>query len=116
MPTDRPGQRLADIRDTIQRIESHVAGMTVQQYRADRKARDAVERCLERIAEAARKLGDRYDAAYPELDLPNLRRMGRVFRHDYDHVDADVVWATLENRLPALKAMAEQEIARLNAT
>lgn len=115
MPTERPRHRLADIRDNVERIERHVAGMTFQQFQQDLKSRDAVERCMERIAEAARKLGDRYDSRYPDVDLPALGAMGSVFRHDYDNVDAGVVWATIEQRLPAIKAMAEAEIARIDA-
>ena len=115
MPTERPRRRLADIRDNVDRIESHVAGLTFQQFQVDKKSRDAVERCMERIAEAARKLGDRYDGRYPDLDLPALRQMGSVFRHDYDAVDAGVVWATIESRLPEIRQMAETEIARIDA-
>ncbi|WP_200341564.1 HepT-like ribonuclease domain-containing protein [Rhodovibrio sodomensis] len=115
MPTKRPRQRLADIRDNAARIEAHVACMTQAQFETDLKARDAVERCLERISEAARKLGDRYDTDYPMLDLPALRRMGSVFRHDYDNLDAGVVWTTVQSRLPAIKAMAETEVARIDA-
>lgn len=78
MPTERPRRRLADIRENVDRIESHVAGLTFQQFRVDDKSRDAVERCLERIAEAARKLGDRYDDRYPDLDLLALRQMAET--------------------------------------
>ena len=115
MPTERPRQRLVDIRDNVERIERHTAGLTRQQFQDDLKARDAVERCLERIAEAARKLGDQYDSQYPDLDLPALRKMGSVLRHDYDNVDAGVVWTTIGSRLPSIKAMAEAEIARIDA-
>jgi uncharacterized protein with HEPN domain len=115
MPTERPRRRLADIRDNVDRIERHVADLSFEQFQADDKSRDAVERCMERIAEAARKLGDRYDDRYPDLDLPALRQMGSVFRHDYDAVDAGVVWATIESRLTAIRQMAETEIARIDA-
>ena len=74
-----------------------------------------MEPCTERIAEAGRKLGDRYDGRYPDPDLPALRQMGSVFRHDYDAVDAGVVLATIGSRPPEIRQMAEAEIARIDA-
>ncbi|HUD49990.1 DUF86 domain-containing protein [Parvibaculum sp.] len=56
----------------IARIESHVAGMSYDDFADDMRANDAVERCLERICEAARKIGDRYDAKYPEVEFAKL--------------------------------------------
>jgi uncharacterized protein with HEPN domain len=44
--------------DGIADAESFVAGMTLQQYRADNKTRRAVERSLEIISEASRRIPD----------------------------------------------------------
>jgi uncharacterized protein with HEPN domain len=41
----------------IGRIEFYTAGMDVGAFLEDASAYDAVERCLERISEAAKKLG-----------------------------------------------------------
>lgn len=72
--------------------------------------RDAVERCLERICEAARKIGDRYDAKYPEVQFHKLRDFGSMLRHDYDAILTDRVWEAATERLPLLKAAARAEL------
>lgn len=113
MSTERPAARLRDILDNVDRIREHTRDMGMTAFTRDRKTVDAVERCLERIAEATRKLGDRYDASYPELDLPALRRLGSVLRHDYDAVSPERLWATVENRLDSLADMARKELGRL---
>ena len=60
MPSERPAIRLQDILD-VRLIQSYVPGMDRAAFEADRRTRDAVERCLERVSEAATKLGDEAD-------------------------------------------------------
>lgn len=113
MPSKDPTRRLEDIRANVARIRRHVEGMDEAAFLADAKAQDAVERCVERIAEAARKLGDTFDAAYPGLDLPALRQLGSVLRHDYDSIQPVLLWGFAAKRLGPLETMAEKELAKL---
>jgi uncharacterized protein with HEPN domain len=96
--------------EAIERIRRHVRGFTAQRFAADEKTRDAVERCLERLSEAARKLGDTLDAKYPEVELQKLRQLGSVLRHDYDEVDPALVWRTIAHRLDPLEAACRREL------
>jgi uncharacterized protein with HEPN domain len=102
-------RRLRDILANISRIRRHVRGMTAHRFRADEKTQDAVERCLERISEAARKIGDRLDSKYPAVEFPKLRQLGSVLRHDYDEIEAELLWRTVTERLDALEAACRQE-------
>jgi uncharacterized protein with HEPN domain len=113
MPSKDPAQRLEDIRANVARIRRHVEGMDEAAFLRDAKTQDAVERCIERIAEAARKLGDLFDADHPGLDLPALRQLGSVLRHDYDGVQPVLLWGFVRNRLGPLDAMARKELSRL---
>src|ERR1700682_1761692 len=64
--TDRnivPAGALADILENLERIQGYVAGLDREAFGGDTLRRDAVERCLERICEAAFRLG----AKAPEL-------------------------------------------------
>jgi uncharacterized protein with HEPN domain len=114
MPTENPRRRLADIRDNADRIAAHVAGMDRQAFLSDQKTLDAVERCLERIAEAARRIGDRFDARYPHLELVKLRRFGSVLRHDYGSILPESLWVYVNDDVPPIREMAETEIARID--
>lgn len=105
MPTDRPFQRIHDILVNIASIEAYTKKLNRQTFSDNRMAVDAVERCLERIAQAARKLGDQFDAAVPDdVDLHAVRQFGSVLRHDYDAVDTDIIWNVVIKELPKLKA------------
>lgn len=85
-------------------------GIDPQQLVADPKTQDAIERCLERICEAARKLGDALDAKYPEVEFPKLRQLGSVLRHDYDVIDHEMLWRSLTERLEPLESACRNEL------
>ena len=113
MPSEDPTQRLDDILDNIHRISSYVQGMDESMFLQDNKTIDAVERCFERIAEAARKLGKRYDKTYPELNLHALRQFGSALRHDYDTIQPTLLWGFVCDRLSPLQEMAQIERRKL---
>jgi uncharacterized protein with HEPN domain len=104
LPTDRPAQRIHDILENIASIEEYTREHTDKTFSNNRMAVDAVERCLERIAEAARKLGHQFDSSMPDdVDLHAIRQFGSVLRHDYDTVDTGIIWNVVEKELPNLK-------------
>lgn len=57
MPSKDPTQRFEDILEDIVLIEEFTAGMDLTAFTEDLKTSNAAERCLERISEAAKKLG-----------------------------------------------------------
>ena len=111
MSSRDPVRRLREILDNVGRIRRYIAGLDAGDYAGDDKTQDAVQRCLERMSEAARKIGSALDEKYPEVEFPKLRRLGSVLRHDYDRVDIDLVWKTLQARLDRLERACRAEIA-----
>ncbi|MEQ8227946.1 MAG: DUF86 domain-containing protein [Rhodospirillales bacterium] len=113
MVSDRPAQRLNDVLDNIARIRSHIRDMDEPAFLVDIKTIDAVERCFERIAEAMRKIGGRYDEVYPDLALQGLRDFGSVLRHDYESIEPSRLWVFATEELHRLEAMARAELVKL---
>jgi uncharacterized protein with HEPN domain len=95
---------LADILDNIQRIRSYLGAMDRIQFEHDGRTRDAVERCLERICEAAVRLGDRAAQLVPTQPWADIRGMGNRLRHVCDRLNLLVVWNAVQEELPALEA------------
>jgi hypothetical protein len=54
-----PAGCLADIIENLERIEGYVSGMDQDTFASNNMLRDAMERCLKRVCEAAHRLGDR---------------------------------------------------------
>lgn len=111
-----PAGILADIIENAERVEVYLAGMDRQAFERDGKTRDAVERCLERISEAAHRLGERATELLPDQPWRDIRGMGNRLRHAYDRLDLDIVWNTARDRLPALAADTRRALKQLRGT
>jgi uncharacterized protein with HEPN domain len=66
LPSSNPRLRLEDILDNIDRIEEYTRLNTSENFVGDRKTQDAVERCLQRISEAATKLEGSVENMMPD--------------------------------------------------
>ncbi|MBS0562449.1 MAG: DUF86 domain-containing protein [Proteobacteria bacterium] len=100
--------------ENAERVARHIAGMDSAAFGKNEWARDAVERCIERICEAAHRLGARAEALMPEQPWRDIRGMGNRLRHAYDRVNADIVWNTAVLRLPSLAAAARAALDDLS--
>jgi uncharacterized protein with HEPN domain len=76
-----PADSVADIIENADRIESYLAGLDRQAFEGDGRTRDAVERCLERICEAAHRLNERAVELMPGQPWADIRGMGNRLRH-----------------------------------
>ena len=110
-----PAASLADILENLQRIEGYVTGLDREAFGGDTLRRDAVERCLERICEAAFRLGEKAAELAPSQPWGDIRGMGNRLRHAYDRIDLDILWNTVRDRLPSLKADVELALVGLKA-
>ena len=106
---------LEDILENVARIESYLSGYTREIFEADDRTRDAAERCLERICEAVIRLGARAAELMPNQPSRAIRGMGNRLRHAYDAIETAMVWDTINNDLPPLKADAEAALAKLRS-
>lgn len=111
MPSEAPDQRLQDIIDNIDRIRDHLAG-TIASSERDAKTRDAVERCLERISGAAKKLGASAEEHHPQVPWRSIRGLGNVLCHEYDDVDDLTIDGVVAKHFGQLRAACVAELAR----
>ncbi|MGH6736002.1 MAG: HepT-like ribonuclease domain-containing protein [Methyloceanibacter sp.] len=91
------------MRQAIRDARSFTKGITYEDFQADAKTRLAVERCVEIIAEAARRLPASVQAAYPEIPWVDIRGIGNILRHGYDKVDDRIIWTVIERHLAPLE-------------
>lgn len=108
-------QWLRDILQSVEMIESHVAGMNFERFRTDVKTMDAVERRLQRISEAAIRLGSEAEQFCPGLPWQNIRGIGNWLRHQYDRVDLDTVWHTATVEIVPLKTSVKAALHHLQS-
>ena len=113
MPSRNPAQRLKDILDNIDAIRSFVGQGSLEDLVRDLKTRYAVERALEIISEASRRLPEELRNRHPSIDWRALAGLGNVYRHDYGAIDPQLMWESIERRLEPLHTIAEQELRQL---
>ena len=103
MPSKDPLQRFEDIPENVARIEQYTHDLNAAAFVQDRMTYDAVERCLERISEAANKLGAFAGENCPGVPWPEIRALGNFLRHEYDRIESERLWLVVERDLPPLK-------------
>ncbi|MCZ7380616.1 MAG: DUF86 domain-containing protein [Candidatus Methanoperedens sp.] len=54
------------------------------------------------MGEAARRISEETQAAYPDLPWSDMVGMRNIMIHEYDDVDLVIVWETVNNDLPPL--------------
>lgn len=95
---------LEDILQAIKLIlEDYISDITAEDFEQDKKTQDAVIRQIAIIGEAMGKLDQSLVEIYPELPMKEAVAMRNVLVHDYDWVDTEEVWKTIEKDLPKLK-------------
>jgi len=108
-----PADSLRHIIENAGRVARYLAGMDRPTFAQNEWARDAIERCLERVCEATVRLGERAEELMPGQPWGDIRGMGNRLRHAYDRVDSDIIWRTATIRLPELAAAAQRALVQL---
>jgi len=114
MPPRSPRQRLHDIRDAILFIEEQAANREFADYLADKLLRGAIERNIEIISEASRRLPEDLTNAHPDIPWAKIRGVGNILRHDYDEVYDEVIWTIAKQHVTPLRQAIEAMIAEVD--
>ena len=100
-------ERLEHMLLAIDDIETQTAGLTREAFKQDRFRRLGIERCIEIISEASRKVPEHLKAAHPEIPWPRVADIGNRIRHAYHAVDSDILWEIIQIELKVLRAALE---------
>ena len=106
---------LTDIVENAERIARYLDGMDRAGFGLDGLTRDAVERCIERVCEAAHRLGAAAETLMPAQPWGDIRGMGNRLRHAYDRIEPDIIWNTAHQRIPALAEDARRALIERQA-
>src|ERR1700722_552560 len=111
MALSSPVARLTDIIEAIEIIRNEMEGVTLDAFEIDRRKRWLVERGIEIISEASRRLPAVMKARHPQIPWPKVAGIGNVLRHEYQDVAHDVLWHVVHENLPPLKTVCLDELA-----
>jgi uncharacterized protein with HEPN domain len=101
-PEERDPGLLWDMRDMAIKAAGAVEQIDYERFLQDQMLRLAIERLLQNIGEAARRLSPEFTAAHPEVAWRDMVGQRNVLAHEYGSIDPSRLWETLSDDLPAL--------------
>jgi uncharacterized protein with HEPN domain len=104
---------LEDILRSIEWIEKDTKGKTFDSFARDRQARQLVERNVEIVSEASRRIPGAMKADFPGIPWKAIAGVGNVLRHDYEEVAPKVLWDVVREDLKPLKAAVQKMLRGL---
>lgn len=112
MRRSRPPDLLRDILDFIRLIEAWSPNAAAKAD--DDKTLYAVLHALQYIGEAVSRLPGEVTDLAPEIPWTKIRAMRNLIAHDYAGIDSAIVWRTVHERLPELKAAIADMLRHLS--
>jgi uncharacterized protein with HEPN domain len=108
-----PRVTLRQLRDAARRLQSLCANRTLDSLLSDWQATAALERCIEIVGEAVKRLPAELRAAYPAVPWKEIAGTRDRLIHGYDDVDHRVLWSAVQNDVPVLLTTTEQMLKDL---
>ncbi|HVS80555.1 MAG TPA: HepT-like ribonuclease domain-containing protein [Pyrinomonadaceae bacterium] len=106
---------LSQIAEHARHAQELCASQTPAELEADWKSSLALERALEILGEAVKRLPAELCAAYPAVPWRLVAGMRDRLSHGYDDVDHEILWNAVHQDLPNLLKTVEQMMQDLTA-
>ena len=98
---------LWDMLTAARAVASFVTDRNFEQYERDLLLRSAVERQIEIIGEAARRITRAFRDQRPEIPWPRIMGQRHVLAHDYGEIEHDRIWRVATLHIPVLMGQLE---------
>lgn len=106
---------LRDIIDSIDKIERFTKGFDFEEFAEDEKTVYAVIRALEIIGEATKNLPESLKKDYPEVPWKKMTGTRDKVIHGYFGIDTEVVWSTIKEDIPSVRALIEKILDKVES-
>ncbi len=98
---------LNDMLEAERAVVRFVAGKSFDAYAEDEVLTAAVERKIEIIGEAARRVSEAFKAVHPEIPWRPIMGQRHVLAHDYGEIQPERIWRVATLHIPELIAQLE---------
>ena len=88
--------------DECEFIITHTNGKTENQVLDDKVLVKALERSIEIIGEATKKIDDEFKSIHPHIEWRKMAGTRDHLIHHYFGIDYDILWDIIENKIPEL--------------
>lgn len=87
-----------------------IVGLGRERFDADGLLRRAAKNVIAELGETVKRLPSQFTDARPDTSWSSIAGMRDRTIHGYQHVDWDILWSTLRNDLPGLRAALERDL------
>ena len=101
-PLERDAAHLWDMLDAAQQAARFSAGIDLDQLLADARTRYAIERALEIVGEAARRVSQETTSQHPEIPWQGIIGFRNVLAHEYGDIDYRRLYTVIKEGVPTL--------------
>jgi uncharacterized protein with HEPN domain len=105
----RERARLQYIQDSIARIDLYTQGSR-DTFLREPMVQDAVLRRLENLADSTHGLSAGLKARHPQIPWREVYGFRNIAAHAYENLSLTRVWEIVEDYLPGLKAVVDEEL------
>jgi len=112
-PDAKDAGYLLDMLEHARGVMRAVQDRSIAEYLADEDLRLAIERRIEIIGEAARRVSTIFQDAHPEIPWRKIIAQRNVLAHEYGEVQAEIIWRVATGSIPNLIAALEPLIPPL---
>jgi uncharacterized protein with HEPN domain len=112
-PGERDAGYLWDMLDSARTVRDFVAGVRFEEFLRDRKLQLAIERSVEIIGEASRRISEEFKQAHPEIPWGRIIAQRNVLAHEYGEIKQERMWLVATVHVPALIPQLEALIPPL---
>lgn len=108
MQAERDQALLLDMLGACREIRAYVGHDGLDAFIADGKSYRAVERCLEIIGEAARRVSPEAQQSFPQVPWPKIVGLRNRISHEYGDVDYEEIFLIATVSVPELIVALEK--------
>ena len=112
-PEERNAAHLWDMLNSARLARGLLEGTAREAYLGDRMRQLALERALELLGEAARRVSPGFQSAHPEVDWRAIIGQRNVLAHKYGVIDQARLYRTGKESVPGLILVLERILERL---
>jgi len=105
---DQDATYLWDMLEACRDIADFTRDAELEDFLGDRMLVLAVERSLEIIGEAAGQISDGFRNDHQDVQWRNIRGIRNILAHEYGQVNREIVYNTVMNEIPVLRAKLEK--------
>lgn len=110
---ERDAAYLWDMLSAARLARELLEGVALEAYLGERMRQLALERALELLGEAARRVSEGFQSAHAQVDWRRIVGQRNVLAHEYGAIDQERLYRTGREHVPALVAVLERMLEEL---